>query len=74
MKTLVIWKRKDNSYYYRFVSCTYRGYSEGDINSWGHIVILVIPGIYIQRIKSTKRIKRIVLSKIIRFLEKIYNK
>lgn len=39
---IVVWKRPDNTYYYRFVKGTYAKYYVGFENQYDHVVILII--------------------------------
>lgn len=65
---LVIWKKKDNNYYYRVVSGYYCNYEVGYINQYGHEIILIINNFYLMnRTSFPKRFLR----KTIRFLKGI---
>lgn len=39
---LVVWKKDNNNYYYRFVNGFYCNYEVGYLNRYGHEVILII--------------------------------
>lgn len=64
---LIIWKREDNSYYYKIVVGTYQHYFVGFINSYGHVIVLIIP---IQFVISRPSFKKRLYKRIISYLEK----
>lgn len=70
MPKIVVWHNpKKDMLFYKLVNCSYRDYKVGDLNSYGHKVVLVIDKVYVIRKKMSLRKK--VLSRFIRFLQKI---
>lgn len=56
---IVVWKKKDNSYYYKIVKTHYSDYYIGYVNSYGHEVVLIIDNLqYRVATNKKKRIKR----------------
>lgn len=73
MKYLVVWYNpKKDFYYYRIIHDVFGRYHVGYINQYGHKVIVYID-VYEELIRKDSFIKR-VLSRFIRFLQKIYRK
>lgn len=71
---LVIWYNPNkNIYYYRFVTSDYAKYEVGYENQYGHVVILVIDNVYREQyvIKKYLSIRKMVLTPIIEFLQKL---
>lgn len=68
---IIIWhNEKKNDYYYKSIhDYSFKKYYTGYENQYGHRVILVIQNIYLE--KSRKSIKKMVLTPIIAFLQKI---
>lgn len=69
---IIIWKKKDNTYYYREVSGFYANYHIGYENQYGHEVILIIDHFkdYVRPISFRKR----AIKKVISFLQKLDKK
>ena len=66
MKFYVIWRRPNNSYYYRYVSGTYMNYYVGYINQYDHEVVLIIYPDF-QKVSLKDRMK----SSLIRYIKKL---
>ena len=66
-KYLIIWKRKDDSYYYRIVIGTYQRYFIGFENSYHHKVVMIIP---VSFIVERPGLKKRLYKKVISYLEK----
>ena len=74
MRTLVIWHNLNrDTYYYKFISGTYKKYSIGDKNQYNHEVILIINSDEVQPIVERHyfSVKKLVFSPIIWILKKI---
>ncbi len=67
MKTIVLWQKPDGEIYYRIVGSN--NYRVGDLNSYDHKVIFVIPGLYEWQPKIP--IRNRVIRKCISFLHKL---
>lgn len=66
MKFYVIWRRPNNSYYYRIVKGTYMEYYVGYYNQYGHEIVLIIhPDV--QKVSLKERFK----STLIRYIKKL---
>lgn len=66
---LVVWKKKDNNYYYKSVKGFYCNYEVGYINQYGHEIVLIINDFGYLPYKSSFPKK--FLKKTIRFLKGI---
>lgn len=73
MKLLIYHNLNNDSYYYKINHGTYKDYRVGDRNQYDHEIILIIENIYLEQYKISKfsKLKRMVLTKIISFLQKI---
>ena len=69
LNRIIIWKKQDNSYYYRIVKGHYSNYEIGYVNSYGHQIVLIIDNLE-YRVRK-KPLKNRVKKKIINFIEKI---
>lgn len=66
MKFYVIWRRPNNTYYFRLVKGTYMEYYVGYINQYNHEVVLIIyPDV--KKVSLKERIK----SSLIRYIKKL---
>lgn len=67
--SIVIWKKRDSSVYYKIVKGSYYKYREGLENQYGHVVLYVIPNVYqyIPRLSFKEKCKK----RLIRILQKI---
>lgn len=63
---IIIWKRPDNSYYYRIVKGYYRKYEIGCKNQYDHEVILIIQP-QVKKVSIKERVK----SALIRYIRKL---
>lgn len=73
MHNIIVWKKPNGEYYYRVYEYFYGKYYVGYKNGYDHEVILIIPGIYYYRVKPSifRKIKKMLLTKLISFLEKL---
>lgn len=60
LSKIVVWKKNDNSYYYRVYNHCFLHFDVGYHNSYGHEVILIIEDLEFYKDKkfSKKRLKR----------------
>ena len=67
--TIVIWKKRDSSIYYRLVRGYYAKYEVGYKNQYGHEVISVLPNVYqyVPKLSFKEKCKK----RFIRYLQKL---
>lgn len=63
---IVVWKRPNNTYYYRYVKGTYKKYFVGYYNQYNHEVVLIIEPT-IRKVSIKKRFKCFL----IRYIKKL---
>lgn len=72
MKKLVVWyNSKNDTYYYRIVKTIYYegyAYEVGSTNSYGHVIVLVIP---LNDIIKPPTLKKTIINKCVVFLKRI---
>ena len=66
---LVVWRKKENEYYYKRVKGYYANYDIGYTNQYGHVVILVIKDNNTPRYKFSFRTR--FIRKLIFLLKKL---
>lgn len=66
---IVIWKRKDNTFYYKMVKGFYGDYHVGYVNQYGHQVVHTIDNVYV--INPKMSFKKRCINRFIRFLQKV---
>lgn len=69
LNKIIIWRKPDNSYYYRIIKGHYNDYHVGYKNQYDHEIILIIDNLE-YRIRKTS-IKKRIKNKVINFIEKI---
>lgn len=69
LSRIVIWRKPDNTYYYRIIKGHYFDYEIGYKNSYEHEIVLIIDNLEyrIRKISKKKRIKE----KVIKFIENL---
>lgn len=69
LNRIIIWKKLDNTYYYRIIKGHYSDYFVGYQNSYGHEVVLIIDNLEyrIKKIPRKVRLKK----QLINLIEKI---
>lgn len=68
----IIWKRGDNTYYYRKVKGTYTNYYVGYENQYGHEVVCIID--YYKEFRKPISFQKKAIGKIISLLQKLEKK
>ncbi len=74
MKKLYVWHNLNNdTYYYKINSGTYKRYEIGDKNQYNHELVLIVENEILEPviIKKYVSIRRMVLTPIIGFLQKL---
>lgn len=69
LSKIVIWRKPDNSYYYRIIKGHYYDYVIGHKNQYEHEIVLIIDNLE-YRIRKTS-VKKRFKKKVIEFIEKI---
>lgn len=69
LSRIIIWRKPDNTYYYRITKGHYFDYEIGHKNQYNHEIVLVIDSLE-YRIRKTSKKKKIK-EKVIKFIEKI---
>ena len=67
-KVLIIWRKPDNTYYWRVIKKNYN-YYVGFINQYGHEVILIVD--IFKNFFYKEKIKNVVIKKLISFLHRL---
>lgn len=70
MYSIIVWKKKDGSLYYRYDNLAWHYRSIGDRNGYDHEIVLIIDIPFNPRPKLKKR----VITRVILFLQKIEKK
>ena len=65
---LIVWKKGDNSFYYKLVRGTYTRYYVGFKNRYNHEVVYMIDKVYV--LSNEPSFKQKCIKRIIRFLQK----
>lgn len=71
LNKIVIWKKPDNSYYYRVYKRILNPFEIGYKNSFGHEVVLIINDLDIPIRKKRHILSRKLKNKIINFIDKV---
>lgn len=72
MRYIIVWKKKDNTYYYRKVRGSYTNYYIGYENQYGHEIICIID--YYKEFEKPISFRKRVIRKIISLLQKFDKK
>lgn len=74
MKKIIVWRKSDNSYYFRTIVGIFPERHVGDKNQYGHEVILIIDIDNLCYNAPYSPLRKRLLMKIISFLEKLNKK
>lgn len=66
---IVIWKRRDDTFYYKIVKGFYGNYYIGYKNQYGHQVVHVIDNVCVINYKMS--FKKRCINRLVRFLQKV---
>lgn len=69
LSRIVVWKKPNNTYYYRLVKGKYADYFVGYKNQYDHEIVLIIDSLE-YRIRKTSKKKKFK-KKVIEFIEKL---
>lgn len=69
LSRIVIWRRKDNTYYFRVIKGHYIDYKIGYVNQYDHEIVLIIDNLEyrVSKIPRKERIK----NKVIDYIKKL---
>jgi len=74
MKKIIVWRKPDNSYYFRTITTIWNEREVGDKNQYGHEVILIIDIDYLSYSAPYSPLRKRVLMSLISFLQNINKK
>lgn len=64
LNRIIVWKKPNNTYYYKIIKGHYCNYYVGYINQYGHEIVLIIDNLEyrVRKIPIKKRIKKKIIN------------